>query len=77
MDHARAGHGAVLATAETLDFMRLRYGDRHARSTQVARYGETLSIDGITVTFRPAVKEPEPVGAWRINRGCCCKAATI
>jgi putative mRNA 3-end processing factor len=53
-DHARAGHGAVLATAETLDLMRLRYGDRHARSTQVARYGETLSIDGIAVTFRPA-----------------------
>ena len=25
-DHARAGHGAVLATQETLDMMRLRYG---------------------------------------------------
>jgi len=25
-DHARPGHGAVLATAETLDLMRLRFG---------------------------------------------------
>ena len=29
-DHARAGHGSVLATQETLDLMRLRYGDNFA-----------------------------------------------
>ena len=29
-DHARAGHGAVLATQETLDMMRLRYGENFA-----------------------------------------------
>src|SRR5204862_8360417 len=39
-DHARAGHGAALATAETLDLMRLRYGESFARSTQAVRYGE-------------------------------------
>ena len=33
-DHARAGHGAVLATQETLDIMRLRYGEDFAGSTQ-------------------------------------------
>ncbi len=33
-DHARPGHGAVLATQETLDLMRLRYGDNFAGSTQ-------------------------------------------
>ncbi len=32
-DHARPGHGAVLATQETLDMMRLRYGDNFAGST--------------------------------------------
>jgi len=53
-DHARAGHGAVLATRETLDMMRLRYGDNFARSTQAIRYGETVAIDGATVTFHPA-----------------------
>ena len=40
-DHARAGHGAVLATQETLDIMRLRYGDNFAGTTQAIRYGET------------------------------------
>ena len=29
-DHARPGHGAVLATQETLDMMRLRYGENFA-----------------------------------------------
>ena len=37
-DHARPGHGAVLATQETLDMMRLRYGDNFARSTQAIAY---------------------------------------
>src|SRR5512142_2598364 len=33
-DHARAGHGAVLATQETLAMMRLRYGAGFAGSEQ-------------------------------------------
>jgi putative mRNA 3-end processing factor len=53
-DHARAGHGAVLATQETLDLMRLRYGDNFAGATQAVRYGESIAIDGATVTFHPA-----------------------
>jgi putative mRNA 3-end processing factor len=53
-DHARAGHGAVLATQETLDLMRLRYGDAFARSTQVVRYGESLEHNGVRVSFHPA-----------------------
>jgi putative mRNA 3-end processing factor len=53
-DHARPGHGAVLATAETLDLMRLRFGEDFARTTQTARYGETVRMDGIAVTFHPA-----------------------
>src|SRR5580698_1179371 len=53
-DHARPGHGSVLATPETLDLMRLRYGDNFAGQTQAARYGETLSIGGVAVTFHPA-----------------------
>jgi putative mRNA 3-end processing factor len=53
-DHARPGHGAVMATPETLDLMRLRYGDDFARTTQAARYGETVRVDGIAVTFHPA-----------------------
>ena len=53
-DHARAGHGAVLATQETLDIMRLRYGGNFAGTTQAIRYGETVRLDGATVTFHPA-----------------------
>jgi putative mRNA 3-end processing factor len=53
-DHARSGHGAVLATQETLDLMRLRYGENFAGSTQAIRYGESVTIDGVTVTFHPA-----------------------
>jgi putative mRNA 3-end processing factor len=53
-DHARAGHGAVLATPETLDLMRLRYGDNFAGSTQAARYGERIDLGGVAVTFHPA-----------------------
>jgi len=53
-DHARAGHGAVLATQETLALMRLRYGENFAGSTQAIRYGEAVALDGVTVTFHPA-----------------------
>jgi putative mRNA 3-end processing factor len=53
-DHARAGHGAVLATQETLDLMRLRYGENFAASTHAIRYGETVTLGGARVTFHPA-----------------------
>jgi putative mRNA 3-end processing factor len=53
-DHARAGHGSVLATQETLDIMRLRYGDNFAGTTQAIAYGETLSLGGARVSFHPA-----------------------
>ena len=53
-DHARPGHGAVLATQETLDVMRLRYGDNFADKTQVVSYGEQLKVGGVKVSFHPA-----------------------
>ncbi|MBR0790744.1 ligase-associated DNA damage response exonuclease [Bradyrhizobium manausense] len=53
-DHARAGHGAVLATQETLDMMRLRYGENFAGSTQVIRYGEEIRLGETRVKFHPA-----------------------
>jgi putative mRNA 3-end processing factor len=53
-DHARPGHGAVLATQETLDLMRLRYGENFAGTVQAVRYGEALNLDGATVTLHPA-----------------------
>jgi putative mRNA 3-end processing factor len=53
-DHARPGHGSVLATPETLDLMGLRYGSNFAGTAQAARYGERLTVGGATVTFHPA-----------------------
>ncbi len=53
-DHARAGHGAVLATQETLDIMRLRLGENFAGSAQAIRYGESINLGGAKVTFHPA-----------------------
>jgi putative mRNA 3-end processing factor len=53
-DHARPGHGRVLATQETLDMMRLRYGPDFAGSIQAAAYGETFDLGGVSVTLHPA-----------------------
>jgi putative mRNA 3-end processing factor len=53
-DHARAGHGAVLATQETLDIMRLRYGENFAGTAQAIRYGEAIRLGDVTVKFHPA-----------------------
>ncbi len=52
-DHARAGHGAVLATRQTLDIMALRHGAGFAGSTQAADRGE-MNVNGVAVTFAPA-----------------------
>ena len=53
-DHARPGHGAVLATQETLDMMRLRYGENFASSAQAISYGESLTLGKTRVSFHPA-----------------------
>ena len=53
-DHARPGHTAVAATPETLDLMRLRYGEGFAATTQAVGYGERIAIEGVGVTFWPA-----------------------
>jgi putative mRNA 3-end processing factor len=50
-DHARGGHGAVLATVETLAIMECRYGPQRG---QAIAYGESLRIDDVAVSFVPA-----------------------
>lgn len=51
-DHARPGHGAVLATRQTLDIMAIRYGEDFAASRQAAN--GPLRIGNVTVSFHPA-----------------------
>lgn len=53
-DHARAGHGSVLATDETLKIMRIRYGEGFTGTEQIAVPGDVLKINGVDVTFHPA-----------------------
>ena len=53
-DHARAGHGTVLATAATLDIMAERYGADFTGQAQPMAYGESLSRDGVEVSLAPA-----------------------
>jgi putative mRNA 3-end processing factor len=53
-DHARSGHGAVVATPETLDIMRCRYGEAFTASETPVRYGESVARDGVEVTLVPA-----------------------
>jgi putative mRNA 3-end processing factor len=53
-DHARAGHGVVVATAATLDIMRERYGEGFAGQVQAVAYGERVSRDGVEVRLVPA-----------------------
>jgi len=53
-DHARAGHGAVLATPETIEIMKVRYGEDCAGRFQPLGLVERLAMDGATISFHPA-----------------------
>ena len=54
-DHARPGHGAVLASPETIDLMDVRMGEGRAGATQQKLdYGELLKINGVQVWLEPA-----------------------
>lgn len=53
-DHARAGHGRVLATPETLAIMSARYGAEFAGATQALAYGERIELGGVTFSLHPA-----------------------
>src|SRR3954462_11634604 len=50
-DHARGGHGSVLATKETLAIMEGRCGPQNG---QAAAYDETIRVGEVDVRFVPA-----------------------
>lgn len=53
-DHARAGHGAVLATQQTLDIMAIRYGENFCGVAQPIDLGEVLKVGSVDVSLHPA-----------------------
>lgn len=53
-DHARPGHGVVVATRQTLAIMAERYGPDFCGRAEAVEYGQTLSRNGVDVTLVPA-----------------------
>jgi putative mRNA 3-end processing factor len=53
-DHARSGHGAVLATPDTIAIMKTRYGEDCAGTFQALEFGVPLLVDDVQITFFPA-----------------------
>lgn len=53
-DHARAGHAAVLATAETAAIMRVRLGEGFAGTVETLPLGETLAVGETRISLHPA-----------------------
>ena len=47
-DHARSGHGAVLATPDTIAIMKVRYGEDCAERFQPLDLGTPLQVDDVT-----------------------------
>ena len=68
-DHARPGHGAVLATPETLSIIRARYGEG-AGSLQPLAYGETMRIGEVAVSLLPAGHILGSAQVLLEHRGC-------
>ena len=53
-DHARPGNGSVLATAQTLAIMGVRYGKDAIGACQPLAYGERLRIGDVAISLHPA-----------------------
>jgi putative mRNA 3-end processing factor len=53
-DHARPGHGAVLATPETIAVMKVRMGAACAGNFQALQYHEPINLGGVTVRLVPS-----------------------
>jgi putative mRNA 3-end processing factor len=53
-DHARPGHSKVLATAETLEIMKIRLRDGAGHALQAQPYGQWLTIGDVRLCLQPA-----------------------
>ncbi len=53
-DHAKPGHKNVLATKETINIMKIRYGENCAQNFQELKLNKSLKIDDVKITFYPA-----------------------
>ena len=71
-DHARPGHGAVLASSETIALIDVRMGEGRAGAAQQAlAYGETIGIGGVELWLEPAghvLGSAQAAMQWRGSR---------
>ncbi|MGL4394966.1 MAG: ligase-associated DNA damage response exonuclease [Hyphomicrobium sp.] len=70
-DHARSGHGAVLATAETIAIMKVRYGAGSAQTFEAEPLRQSRTINGVDVSLVPAghiLGSAQIVLTWRGQR---------
>lgn len=70
-DHARPGHHSVLATAQTIAIMKVRYGPHFAGNFQSLPYDSALDINGVSVRLAPAghiLGSAQIVLEWRGTR---------
>ena len=59
-DHAKPGHKNVLATKETINIMKIRYGENCAENFQELPLNRTLKIDNVNITFYPCLLYTSP-----------------
>ncbi len=53
-DHARAGHGKVMATRHTLDIMAIRYGEAFCQAKETVDFDDVHAIKSVNASFHPA-----------------------
>ena len=53
-DHAKPGHKNVLATSETIEIMKIRYGENCAENFQILPTNQSLKINDVLIKFFPA-----------------------
>ena len=53
-DHARPNNKFVLSTPETIEIMKIRYGQNFCDNFQTIKYNQKLNINNVVVSFIPA-----------------------
>ena len=53
-DHARSGHKKIIATPETLEIMKVRFGNAFSQSPYGLEYGRKLAVNDVKIWLAPA-----------------------
>ncbi len=53
-DHARPNNKLILSSKETIELMKLRYGDNYCAFSQIINFGDTISLNNVKISIFPA-----------------------